>query len=99
MERLKQLEKFKENTRKKDKEKHKWSKAGCKKQFMFNTDVRETYSNKLRTELKAAFGKKGIPTKVEDVIKEGELKIDDQNHKLKIADEFGFKALDEFDKD
>ena len=62
-------------------------------------DVKEIYSDKLRAELKASYGRRDIPTRVEDVVKEGEVKIDDQNHRLKIADEFGFKAVDEFEKD
>ena len=33
------------------------------------------------------------------MIKEGEKEIDDQNHKLKIADKFGFPALDDFTKE
>ena len=36
---------------------------------------------------------------MEELIKEGEKEIDDQNHKLKIADEFGFRALDDFTKE
>ena len=99
MDRLKQLEKFKESTKKKEKEKYKWNKTGTEKQFDFNSDVKEIISEKLREALKASYDRRDIPAKVEDVIKEGEKKIDDQNHKLKIADEFGFKAMDEFDKE
>ena len=45
--------------------------------------------DKLRVELKKHFKEK-IPDKVKEIVKEGEVMIDDQNHKLKIADEFGF---------
>ena len=35
---------------------------------------------------------------MEYVIKEGEVKIDDQDHKLKIVDEFWLQVIDEFEK-
>ena len=35
---------------------------------------------------------------MEYVIKEGEVKIDDQDHKLKIVDEFWLQVMDEFEK-
>ena len=40
-----------------------------------------------------------ISIKVEHVIKEGEVKIDDQDHKLKIVDEFWLQVIDEFGED
>ena len=43
--------------------------------------------------------KNGLPDRVEELIKKGEKEIDDQNHKLKIADEFGFRALEDFNKE
>jgi hypothetical protein len=52
----------------------------------------------MRLELKKHF-KDGLPPKIEDLIKEGEKEIDDENHKLKIANEFGYKAVKEFDKE
>ena len=84
---------------KKEKEREfKFSKPGCEKQYRFNTRIRELYGDKLRFELQKHF-KNGVPDKMEKLIKEGEKEIDDQNHKLKIADEFGFHALDDFDKE
>ena len=56
------------------------------------------YSEKLKVELKKHF-KKGLPEKIEELITEGEKEIDDENHKLKIANEFGFKALEDFTKE
>ena len=90
--RLNELESFKE------KDKFKWSKTGCEKQFDFNVEMKELLGDKLRSRLKSHF-KEEIPNNIEEVIKEGETKLDDQNHKMKIADEFGFKALDEFVKE
>ena len=87
--RLEELDKFKEKTKKKEKDKFKWSKPGCEKQFDFNIEVKEIVGDKLRVELKKHFKEK-IPDKAEEIVKEGEVMIDDQNHKLKIADEFGF---------
>ena len=37
-----------------------------------------------------------IQAKVKEIFNEGETKIDDENHKLKIADKFRFRALDDF---
>ena len=54
--RVMQLEYFKDVTKKKEKEKYKWGRTGCKKQHVFNSDVREIYSDKLRAELKASYG-------------------------------------------
>ena len=45
------------------------------------------FSDKLKVELKKHF-KDGLPEKVEEIIKEGEKEVDEQNHRLKIADDF-----------
>merc|ERR1712226_695605 len=92
------LERYEEKTRKKEKVKFKWTKMGCEKQHDFNEEVKEVYSEKLRSELRRHFQGE-LPNKVEEIIKEGEKLIDDQNQKLKIADEFGSRALDEFVKE
>ena len=84
--------------KKKEKDKFKWSKAGCEKQFDFNMGVKDLMGDKLRSKLKNHF-REGIPDDIEGVIREGETKLDDQTHKMKIADEFGFKKLDKFVKD
>ena len=86
---MEKLERYEEKTKKKEKEKFKWTKTGCEKQHDFNEEVKEVYSEKLRSELRRHFQGE-LPNKVEEVIKEGEKLIDDQNQKLKIADEFGF---------
>ena len=96
--RLKELESFREKTKKKEKDKFKCSKAGCEKQYEFNVEMKELLGDKLRSRLKNHF-KEGVPDNIEEIIKEGETKLDDQNHKMKIADEFGFKAIDEFVKE
>ena len=96
--RLERLEKFEERAKKREKDKFKWTKAGCEKQHDFNVDVKEVFCDKLRVELKNYF-EESIPDKIETIIKEGEQMIDDQCQKLKIADEFGFEALEEFGKE
>ena len=54
-------------------------------------------ADKLRVELKKHIKEK-IPDNVDKIVKEGQAKID-QNPKLKIADEFGFRALEDFGKE
>ena len=54
-------------------------------------------ADKLRVELKKHIKEK-IPDNVDKIVKEGQAKID-QNPKLKIADEFGFWALEDFGKE
>ena len=79
--------------------KHKWSKVGCEKQFDFNESIKETFVVKLKNDLVKEFGERGVPRHLEDTIKEGEVQIDDRNHKLKIADALGFDALEVFEKE
>ena len=61
-------------------------------------EMKDLMGDKLRSKLKKHFSD-GIPDDIKGVIKEGETKLDDQNHKMKMADEFCFKALDEFIKE
>lgn len=98
MKRLERVEKFEERFKKKEKDKFKWTKTGCEKQHDFNIEVKEVFCDKLRVELKNNF-EEMIPDKIEVIIKEGEKMIEDQCRKLKIADDFGFRALDDFEKE
>ena len=99
MERVEEVERVNAKLEEKEKEKKfKFSKLGCETQFKFNTKIKDLWGDKLKVELKKHF-KSGLPEKIEGLIKEGEKEIDDQNHKLKIADEFGFPALDNFTKE
>ena len=70
LERLEKLERYEEKTKKKEKEKFKWTKTGCEKQHDFNEEVKEVYSEKLRSELRRHFQGE-FPNKVEEIIKEG----------------------------
>ena len=98
-ERLEEVERINAKLEKKGKEKEfKFTKLGCENQYKFNIKIKDLYSEKLRIELKKHF-KDGLPEKIEELIKEGEKEIDDENHKLKIANEFGFKAVEEFTKE
>ena len=99
VERLEEVERINAKFEKKEKEKEfKFTKTGCETQYKFNVKIKELYSEKLKVELKKHF-KNGLPGKIEELIKEGEKEIDDENHKLKIANEFGFKAVEEFTKE
>ena len=99
MERVEEVERVNAKLEVKEKEKKlKFSKSGCETQFKFNSKIKDLWGDELRVELKKHF-KEGLPEKIEGLVKEGEKEIDDQNHKLKIADEFGFPALDDFIKE
>ena len=52
----------------------------------------------MKVELQKHF-KEGLPEKVGGLVKEAEKEIDDQNLRLKIADEFGYKAMEDFIKE
>ena len=57
--------------------------------------MKDLFTDKLKVELKKHF-KDGLPERVEEIIKEGEKKVDEQNHRLKIADEFRVPFLGRF---
>ena len=98
IERLEEVERVNAKLERKEKEKEfKFTKAGCERQYKFNEKMKDVFGDKLKNELKKHF-KNGLPDKVEEIIKEGEKELDEQIHKLKIADEFGFKSLDDFVK-
>ena len=96
MERLVKAEKFNVKMEaKEEEEKFKFSKSGCKKQFKFNLKMKDRFVVDLKTELENCFDKV-LPEGVGSLVEEVEKVIDDQNLKLKIADEFGFDAMEEF---
>ena len=98
-ERLEEVERINAKLEKKEKDKEfKFTKIGCENQYKFNNKIKEVCGKKMRVELKKHF-KDGLPPKIEKLIKEGEKEIDDENHKLKIANEFGYKAVEEFVKE
>ena len=97
-ERLEELERVNKKKEKDEEKKHKFLKPGCEKQYKFNEKIKEQLCEKLSLELKKHF-RRGVPERVEQMIKEGEKEIDEQNHNLKIADEFGFKGLETFSKE
>ena len=98
-ERLEEVERINAKLERKEKDKEfKFTKIGCENQYKFNSKIKEVCGEKIRVELKKHF-KDGLPPKIEELIKEGEKEIDDENHKLKIANEFGYKAVEEFVKE
>ena len=85
---LEELERVNVKFEKKEKEKEfKFTNKGCEKQFKFNGKMKELFSDKLKVELKKHF-KDGLPEKVEEIIREGEKEVDEQNYWLKISDDF-----------
>ena len=97
--RLEKAERINAKLEVKEKEKKfKFSKAGCEKQFKFNVKMKDRFEDDLKVELRKHF-KKDLPEKVGGLVKEAEKEIDDQNLRLKIADEFGYKAMEDFIKE
>ena len=70
------------------------SESGCKKQFRFNLRLKDEFVGELKSELEDFFGK--VPEKIGSLIEEAEKVIDDRNLKLKIGEEFGMAAMEEF---
>ena len=99
MERLDKAERINAKLEAKGKEKKfKFSKSGCETQFKFNSKIKDLWGDDLKVELEKHF-KEGLPEKIGGLVKEAEKEIDDQNHSLKIADEFGFLAMKDFIKE
>ena len=99
MERVVRAEKFNVKLKAKEEdEKFKFSKPGCEKQFKFNIKMKDRFGVDLKTELERCFEKE-LPTGVKNLVEEVEKEIDEQNIKLKVADEFGFEAMEDFSKE
>ena len=97
LERLGEVERVNIKLEKKDEDKFTFTKKGCENQFKFNNKVKDIAIDRMRAELQKHF--KTLPPKIDELIKEGEKEIDDGNHKLKIANDYGFKAVEEFTKE
>ena len=98
MERLVKAEQFKARMKVKMEEEEKFkfkSDSGCKKQFKFNLKLKDGFVGDLKSELENCFDKV-LPEGVGSLMKEAEKVIDDRNLKLKIGDEFGLAAMEEF---
>ena len=99
MERLEKAERINARLEVKEKEKKfKFSKPGCETQFKFNTKMKDLFGDDLKVELEKIF-KDGLPEEIGGLVKELGKEIDDRNLELKIADEFGYKAMEEFGKE
>ena len=99
MERLEKAERINAKLEVKEKEKKfKFSKPGCEKQFKFNSKMKDLFGEDLKVELEKHF-KGGLPEGIGGLVKEAGKEIDDQNLRLKVADEFGFKAMEDFVKE
>ena len=99
VERLEKAERINAKLEVKEKEKKfKFAKLGCEKQFKFNSKMKDLFGEDLKVELEKHF-KEGLPEGVGGLVKEAEKEIDDQNLRVKIADEFGYKAMEDFIKE
>ena len=98
MERLVKAEQFEAKMKVKVDEEEKFkfkSASGCKKQFKFNLRLKDGFVGDLKSELENCFDKV-LPEGVGSLMKKAEKAIDDRNLKLKIGDEFGLVAMEEF---
>jgi hypothetical protein len=99
LERLEKAERVNAKLEEKEKEKKfKFSKPACETQFKFNTKMKDLLGDDLKVELEKNF-KHGVPEEIGGLVKELGKEIDDRNLELKIADEFGYKAGEEFGKE
>ena len=99
MDRVRKAKKFSDRLEAREEEqKFKFSKSGCEKQFKFNIKMKDIFGVDLKAELETCF-EKNLPKEVEDLVKEVEEEIDGQNVKLKVADEFGYSAAEDFNKE
>ncbi len=97
LQRIGEVERFNAKTKKKDEDDFTFTKKGCERQFKFNNKVKDITIDRMKVELSRHF--RVLPPKIDDLIKEGEKEIDDGNHVLKVADNYGFKAAEEFVED
>ena len=87
----KRLEKI--ENKKKEKE---WSNAGIKKQAEFATDIRE-YHEELNVRLEMEYGP--ASDSLRDFIKQGESKVHNRIHLLKVADKYGWAGATDFQEE
>ena len=99
MERLVVAEKYNAKLKAKEEdEKFKFFKSGCERQFKFNIKMKDRFGGDLKTELERCFENE-LPAGVKILVEEVEKEIDEQNVKLKVADEFGFEVMEDFSKE
>ena len=87
----KKMEKF--ESKKKEKE---WSNTGVKKQAEFAIDIRE-HQEELNVRLEMEFGP--VSDSLREFIKQGESKVHNRIHLLKIADKYGWAGATDFQEE
>ena len=87
----KKLEKI--ESKKKEKE---WANIGIKKQAEFAIDIRE-YHEELNVRLEMEFGP--VSDSLREFIKQGESKVHNRVHLLKIADKYGWAGATDFQEE
>ena len=87
----KKLEKI--ESKKKEKE---WANTGIKKQAEFAIDIRE-YHEELNVRLEMEFGP--VSDSLREFIKQGESKVHNRVHLLKIADKYGWAGATDFQEE
>ena len=77
----------------------KFSRVGTEKNIKFAEEVRRAYSTDMCSVLRRIFGVGGIPQAITDQLAIGDKLIEDRVVLMKVADEFGWSACTEFDKE
>ena len=95
---MKEQEKEMKRLKRKREEKVVWKNKSCEFQYKYNDGVKDWIVEDLRRELERKFGDE-IPESLEEVVKKGEKLVDDRNFLVKMADELGWSAVGEFEKD
>lgn len=77
----------------------KFSRPGTNKNVQFAEQVRAAYSTDMRKVLRKLFTPSGIPAAISDQLAIGDKLVEDRIHLMKIADEYGWGACVDFQKE
>ena len=77
----------------------KFSRAGTEKNVQFAEEVRKAYSTDMKRILRKMFSPDDIPSIISDQLSKGDKLVEDRIHLMKIADEYGWGACVDFQKE
>ena len=77
----------------------KFSRAGTEKNVKFAEDVRQAYSTDMKRILRKMFSPADIPAIISDQLSKGDKIVEDRIHLMRVADEYGWAACVEFQKE
>ena len=77
----------------------KFSRSGTEKNAKFAEDVRQTYSVEMRRILRRIFTPAEVPKTILDQLAKGDALVADRIHVMRIADEYGWQACLDFQKE